>query len=74
MRRVTEPLPIRKSYDWDTLFDGSVWELTSPEDFEQSIQSFRNYVMAVARKRKVRVSTQVVNEATLRLQARQQDE
>lgn len=44
-------------YDWNSLFDGSIWELVQGEDFTVSAQSFRGAVYAAKVARGVEVKS-----------------
>lgn len=49
----------RRSYDWDTWFDGSVYELERGVDFEVLPESMRSAVHYAAESRGLTIKTQV---------------
>lgn len=58
----------RGRYDWDTWFNGDIWQLEQGEDFEVDPASFRSTITAAARRYEVSVRT-AVNGNSVVLQA-----
>jgi len=52
----------RSAYDWATLLDGRIHELTKGEDFACTAASFRNSARAAALKQDQRLRTAVVGD------------
>jgi hypothetical protein len=64
--------PGSSKYPWDEWLDGSVWELTSGEDFAVSLFSFRTAAYGAAAARGLRVRTSVQRNALV-IQAYRKD-
>lgn len=74
MAKVVEgdlPLDGRASkYPWEQWFDGRTWELTKGEDYNVQNENMRSATYIAAKRSGKRVSISVVDETTIRLQAR----
>lgn len=57
-----------KKYDWKTLFDGKVYELTAGEDFHCKPNSFAQLAYKVAKARAIKVRSNIA-ETTVTIQA-----
>jgi hypothetical protein len=63
--RIIEQFPeaqAQSMYPWDEWFDGSVWELTSGEDFKGQPVTFRASAVAQASRRGGKVRTRKIRD------------
>jgi len=69
MKQVTETIQWgaggRSKYDWDTILDGTTWELVEGEDFTCGTGSFRSAVIGAAKKRSLTVRTQIKGDSVI---------
>lgn len=69
-RKLDVPALGRKEiYPWDEWFDGAVWELTRPEDFDRPVEKFMAQVYGAAARHGKKAVIQPVDAKTLRVQA-----
>lgn len=57
------------TYDYDSLLDGSPWELVQGEDFQSKVESFISSAGQAARKRNMVLRSHRKNETTVVIQA-----
>jgi hypothetical protein len=77
MAQILEEFPPRvrrgqqaKKYDWDSLFDGQIWQLARGEDFDSKPISMRQVAYREAASRDIRVRISMNTEAeTVTIQA-----
>jgi hypothetical protein len=66
MANTLDKLPFKlrgRDYNWEAWFDGRAWRLVRGEDYECKTASMRNLVAQTARRRGIRVATQLDGEA-----------
>lgn len=62
-----------EKYPWDEWFDGNIWELTSPKDFDGTTASFRITLFNAAKRRGLKVRTRVLSDTKLVIQTFKED-
>lgn len=71
MAEVLSEFPLRNTakYDWDKWLDGRIWRLVRGEDFDLTLDQFRNQVHNRARARNMYVTCQKHGQDALVIQA-----